>query len=171
MIPALEKPAKAAPLRACISSDSRSKFKPVQANSPRKNSLPWSDERRLQRWVRKLKHQAIWLGFQAFPQLSRAALAMESSRFSPADATEFFSQDLHEVPPALNEDLLDLYGRSEQVVANLFAFHNISEALEGDFNWEMHQSAAWRRELHSFDYALALGMTVPELLARVTSSE
>lgn len=76
-----------------------------------------------------------------------------------SEIPHFFSRDLREIPPALNEELLDLYGRSEQVLGNRFAFLNLAEVLPADFDWEMHESPAWRCELHAFDYGLDLALT------------
>jgi Heparinase II/III-like protein len=90
---------------------------------------------------------------------------MEAAALSTAAIPRFFAPDLREIAPSLNEDLLDLYGRSEQVLANHFAFFNHSEALAWDFDWQLgsssggRASAAWLSELHSFDYALDLAMT------------
>jgi Heparinase II/III-like protein len=145
--------------RACFSGFIRSKFTRVRANPNDNNLRSWPDEQWLRQAVLALRRGATEIGFQAFPQLARAALAMEAARFAACGSPEFFSRHLREIPPTLNEDLLDLYGRSGQVLANQFAFHNISETLNADFDWEKHPSAAWRRELHSFDYALTLAMT------------
>ncbi len=90
---------------------------------------------------------------------------MQAAGLESPSIPHFFSRDLHEISPALNEDLLDLYGRSEQVLANRFAFLNHTEALDAGFNWELHESpgspalAGWRRELHAFDYAFDLALT------------
>ncbi len=96
--------------------------------------------------------------YRAFPKLAHSALAMEAAPFVVVGHPQFFSRDLREISPTLNEDLLELYGRSEQVLANTFAFQNVSETLAADFDWEKHPNAAWRRELHAFDYALSLAM-------------
>ncbi len=144
---------------ACFCGITRSKFIRVRAKSPFDKLGARSGDRRLEQWILVLRHGVARLGFEAFPQLVRAALAMEASRLGPAGNPEFFSRDLREISPTLNEDLLDLYGRSAQVLANQFAFHNISESLDSSLDWEMHESVAWRRELHSFDDALALAMT------------
>lgn len=84
---------------------------------------------------------------------------MEASGLVSPGIPQLFPAGLREIPATLNEDLLYLYGRSGQVLANTFAFLNHSESLAADFDWELHESPGWRRELHSFDYALDLGMT------------
>ncbi len=110
-------------------------------------------------WVSALRRAAARVAYRALPDLAQSALAMEAARLLPATSPEFFSNDLREISPTLNEDLLDLYGLSEQLLANAFSFHNVAQTLPPDFDWGQCSSAAWRRELHSFDYALPLAMT------------
>jgi Heparinase II/III-like protein len=113
----------------------------------------------VERWAFAFKRGAARLACRAFPQLAADALAMDAARFVSPGIPALFSRDLREIVPTLNEDLLDLYGRSELVLANQFAFLNHSETLAGDFDWELHESPGWRRELHAFDYGLDLAMT------------
>ena len=124
-----------------------------------KPTRAWPDEHRLERWARGVREWALRLAFRAFPQLAVSALEMESAALSSPGIPHLFPRDLREIPPNLNEDLLDLYGRSEQVLANTFAFLNRSQTLAPDFDWDTHESPVWRRELHAFDYALDLAMT------------
>ncbi len=84
---------------------------------------------------------------------------MDAAGLASPEIPHLFARNLHEIPPALNEDLLDLYGRSEQALANQFAFFNRLETLEADFDWESCGTLNWRRELHAFGYALDLAMT------------
>jgi hypothetical protein len=97
--------------------------------------------------------------FRTVPHLTAAALAMEAAGLRSGGAPHLFSSNLHEIPPTLNDDLLDLYGRSEQVLANRYAFLNIGQDFELEIGWEVQTPAAWRAELHSFDYALDLALT------------
>lgn len=91
--------------------------------------------------------------------MAASALAMRAESLKASAIPQLFSRDLREISPALNEDLLDLYGKSEQVLANRFAFLNLAEILPQNFDWDMHESAGWRRELHAFDYGLDLALT------------
>ncbi len=97
--------------------------------------------------------------FRAAPQLAAAGLAMDAAGLESAGAPQLFSRHLREIAPALNDDLLDLYGRCEQVLANRFAFFNIGREFAREIGWEAETLPAWRAELHAFDYALDLALT------------
>lgn len=99
------------------------------------------------------------LACEAFPRFATAALEIEAAGFRSPGIPQIFSRHLREIPPALNDDLLELYGRSEQALANRFSFFNRLAELDAEFDWEAGPSAAWCGELHAFDYALDLAMT------------
>ena len=94
-----------------------------------------------------------------FPRLAGAALEMKAQGFRASSLPCIFSTDLREIPPALNEDLLDLYGRSEQILANRFCFFHAPKEFSTGIDWATDEGSAWSRELHSFDFALDLAMT------------
>jgi Heparinase II/III-like protein/Heparinase II/III N-terminus len=131
----------------------------VQANLPASPDDLWPSEQRIAQWAAAFQRLAARLAYRAFPQLASSALAMRAAALEPSGMPRLFSRDLREIPPALNEDLLDLYGKSEQALANRFAFLNLAEILPPDFDWDMHESSAWGRELHAFDYGLDLALT------------
>jgi Heparinase II/III-like protein len=131
----------------------------VPISPSRRRTAPWPEEALLRNWVRALQEFAARFGYHAFPYLASTALAMQAAGLEAAGTPHLFSQDLREISPALNEDLLDLYGRSEQVLSNRFAIQNHTEALGAQFDWEFHPSPSWRRELHAFDYGFNLALT------------
>ena len=94
-----------------------------------------------------------------FPRLAGAALEMKAQGFRASSLPCIFSTDLREIPPALNEDLLDLYGRSEQILANRFCFFHAPKEFSTGIEWATDKGSAWSRELHSFDFALDLAVT------------
>lgn len=143
---------------ACFSQSFRSKFTRVGQNSSAGKIEMWPGERRVARWAASVKRAGARFADRAFPRLACASLAMEAAALESPEIPQLFSRDLREIPPTLNEDLLDLCGRSEQVLANHFTFLNHTEVLQAAFDWELHESPAWRRELHAFDYALDLAL-------------
>ena len=102
---------------------------------------------------------AIRLAYDLFPDVAALALKVQAARLRFASIPERFSRDLCQISPSSNDELLDLYGRSEQVLANRFAFFNLGEEFGAEIDWERHPSPAWRAELHAFDCALDLAMT------------
>ena len=102
---------------------------------------------------------ATRLAYDLFPDLAALALRVHAARLRFASIPGLFSRDLHQISPSSNEELLDLYGRSEQTLANRFAFFNLGEEFGAEIHWERHPSPGWRAELHSFDYALDLALT------------
>ncbi len=84
---------------------------------------------------------------------------MDAAGLSSSEIPQIFSRNLRQIDPSLNDDLLDLYGRSEQALANHFTFLNHSEKFEAEIDWECNAGPAWRNELHAFDYALNLALT------------
>jgi Heparinase II/III-like protein len=109
-------------------------------------------------WRTRLRGALARCAFRAFPSLASRGLEIAAAELGSPCIPAIFSGNLREVPPALNDDLLDLYGRSEQVLANRFCFRNRLKALEAEFDWQ-GEAELWLRELHSFDYALDLAMT------------
>ena len=99
------------------------------------------------------------LSFRAFPHLATAALAMDAAGLRSAGAPQLFARNLRQIDPSLNDDLLELYGRCEQVLANRFGFLNIGHDFGREMGWEAEKFPPWRAELHSFDYALDLALT------------
>jgi len=112
-----------------------------------------------ERWISGVKWVAANAAFRVFPRLTSAALEIRASDLRAPSIPHLFSTDLREIQPALNEDLLDLFGKSEQTVANRFSFLERPEALEAGFDWEAPGRRAWRQELHGFDYGLDLALT------------
>jgi hypothetical protein len=116
-------------------------------------------EQTLLRWQRRLAGAASSALFQRLPHLAVGALEVEASRFRPSGIPRLFAEDLFQIAPALNDDLLELYGRSEQALANRFGFFGRTEQFGSEIDWESTSSTAWRAELHSFDHALDLALT------------
>lgn len=98
------------------------------------------------------------LAYRQFPRAATLALEMDSAGLDVSRIPHFFARDLVQVPPALNDDLLDLFGRSEKLLSNQFTFLNRARKFPEDIDWEPNESAAWRAELHSFDFGLELAL-------------
>jgi hypothetical protein len=118
-----------------------------------------SFESNLERLLAELRATSRHLVFSSTPSLAGAALSMESRTLGAASIPHFFARDIERIPPTLNDDLLELYGRSEQALANRFGFFGETETSESEINWQPARSKAWRTELHAFDYALDLALT------------
>ncbi len=110
------------------------------------------------RWSNLKWKAALW-GYAAFPRLSAASLEIDAAGLVSAEIPSLFSRNLREIDPSLNDDLLSLYGRSEQTLSNHFTFLNQSRKFETGIDWECPEGAPWRRELHAFDFALDLALT------------
>ncbi len=113
----------------------------------------------LERLTSETQRTAFRLACQVVPRVVAAVLSMEVARLGPARIPRIFSNQLQPLDPSLNEDLLTLYGRSEQVLANRFAFLNRLQTFDEGIDWEPAESPAWQAELHAFDYALDLALT------------
>jgi len=116
-------------------------------------------EERTERWRSALRSGVRRLAIRIFPGLAGAALEMKAQGFRASSLPRIFSTDLREIPSALNEDLLDLYGRSEQILANRFCFFHAPKEFSTGIDWATDEGSAWSRELHSFDFALDLAVT------------
>ena len=114
----------------------------------------------LRRWAGRIREAAPGAVFDEFPELAAAALEIEARRLRSPGIPELFARDLVQIPPTLNDDLLELYGRSEQALANRFGFFGEIQEFPARIDWERGGSAAWRAELHSFDFALDLALTL-----------
>ncbi len=119
----------------------------------------WLNGARIGQRVSALKKSAVHWAFQLFPHLATAALEIRSAGLTRWEIPKIFSTNLRELATSLNEDLLDQFGRSEQLLANRFSFLHHSEEFGPEIDWEFEGSAAWRAELHAFDYALDLALT------------
>lgn len=117
-------------------------------------------ERHLNEWHARARLAAARGAFRALPQLSGSALEIASAEFAPGPSPHFFSPGVRQIAPALNDDLLDLYGRAEQVLGNRFAFFNSPQAFDNGIDWEPPQSPSWRAEIHAGDYVLDLACTL-----------
>jgi len=113
-------------------------------------------ERQLNHWRACAKRAAARWVFRAFPRLAGSALEVAAAGFEPAPIPYFFSTDVRQIAPTLNDDLMELYGRVGQVLANRFAFFNSPQAFDEGINWQPPQTPSWRAELHTCDYALEL---------------
>lgn len=113
----------------------------------------------VQRWCESLRDAAARLAYRILPGLSLAPLEVAAARLAPATIPQLFSINLRQIDPSLNEDLLDLYGASEQILSNNFTFLNRSKQFQSHIDWELRESEAWLGELHAFDYALNLALT------------
>lgn len=107
----------------------------------------------------EIKRGAFRLACRVAPRLLAAALPIEVARLGPARIPRLFSDQIRPLDPTLNEDLLTLYGRSEQVLANRFAFLNRLQSFDSGIDWAPPESSRWQVELHAFDYALDLALT------------
>lgn len=116
-------------------------------------------ERHLNRFRARARNTAARWAFNVFPGLAGVALEMAAAGFEPAPTPYYFSSDVREISPTLNDDLLELYGRAGQVLQNRFAFFNSPQEFGEGINWEPPQSPGWRAELHASDYALDLACT------------
>ena len=116
-------------------------------------------ERRLDRWRACANRTAAAWAFRALPRLAGSSLEIAAAGFEPGPIPHFFSTDVREISPALNDDLLDLYGRAGQVLENRFAFFNCLQVFDKGINWEPSQTPSWRAELHACDYVLELACT------------
>lgn len=119
----------------------------------------WNAEKLLGRLTSEPQRTAFRLACQVVPRVVAAVLPIEVARLGPARIPRIFSNQLQPLDPLLNEDLLMLYGRSEQVLANRFAFLNRPQTFDEGIDWEPAESQAWLAELHAFDYALDLALT------------
>lgn len=116
-------------------------------------------EARLERWWRRTISATARKIQGAFPSLAGTVLAMQAEGLHSSGIPSLFSLDLREIDPSLNEDLLDLYGRSDQILESRFAFFSRLRRFEAEIDWEPPESVAWREELHAFDYAFDLALT------------
>ncbi len=116
------------------------------------------DQLELDRWAPTLQWGVARLLYQTFPRLATSALEMAASGLGAPRIPHLFYRDLRELPPSLNDDLLDLFGRSERTLSNQFTFQGTSEEFPEKIGWELHESVAWRAELHAFDYGLDLAL-------------
>lgn len=119
----------------------------------------WGSESALERRRSALKWAVARLAYRAFPLLSSAVLEIEAAGLNSPAIPQLFSRNLREIDPSLNNDLLDLHGRSERALANQFTFFHRTEQFDEEIDWERHESPAWRSEFHAFDYALDLALT------------
>lgn len=117
-------------------------------------------ERYLDEWRASAKRHAVRWFFHAFPDFSRPALEMAAAEFRPAPMPHFFATDVRQIPPALNDDLLELFGRAGQILQNRFAFYNSPVDFKYGIEWERVPSPSWRAELHACDYVLDLACTL-----------
>jgi hypothetical protein len=99
------------------------------------------------------------LAYRIFPRLAAATLEINAAKLRPEGIPQLFARDLKEIDPRLNDDLLELYGRSEQVLNNHFGFFGRTQKFGAEINWEPAESPAWRRELHACDFAFDLALT------------
>jgi len=105
-----------------------------------------------------LRWELARIAFAAFPRWAERTLEIASARLCASRIPSIFSRDLHEIPPSLNDDLLDLFGRCERTLSNQFAFLSHSEEFEEEIDWARNQSTAWCTEMHAFDYGLDLAL-------------
>ncbi|HUU14644.1 MAG TPA: hypothetical protein VM182_13205 [Terriglobia bacterium] len=110
---------------------------------------------RIERWAVEAAPEFHWsalrrsleqLSFRAVPHLATAALGMDAGGLKSAGPPRLFSANLRRIDPTLNDDLLELYGRSEQALANRFSFLNIDEDFGREIGWEV-QTAGHRPAL------------------------
>ncbi len=113
----------------------------------------------LRNWSVRVRDAARAAAFEGLPGLAAAALEIESRGLGPARIPHLFARDLTQIPPTLNDDLLELYGRSEQALATRLSFHGEAQQFDAALEWERPCGRAWRVELHSFDFALDLALT------------
>ena len=106
-----------------------------------------------------MREAARGAAFRLWPQLAAAALAIESRGLGAPSIPHLFARDLVRVAPTLNDDLLELYGRSEQVLANRYGFFGATEEFGPEIDWAPPRGHEWQVELHSLDYALDLALT------------
>ena len=116
------------------------------------------DQLELERWGPALQFEVARFLYRAFPRLASSALEMAAAGLGTPRIPQIFAQDLREISPSLNDDLLDLFGRSEKTLANQFTFQTQSDGFQEEIGWELHQSPAWRAELHAFDFGLELAL-------------
>lgn len=110
------------------------------------------------RWAPRIKWALARLAFRAFPRLAAGSLAEAASGLVVPRIPFLFSQNLRELPPSLNDELLDLFGGSEKTLLNQFTFQAHGQTFPEEIGWETHPSAAWRAEFHAFDYGLDLAL-------------
>src|SRR5713226_5404125 len=118
-----------------------------------------SYEETVEGWRWGLKQAAGRLAYRVFPVLSAGSLEIAAARWRSSEIPQLFSRNLRRIDPSLNDDLLDLYGASEQVLANRFTFLNRAHQFPHEVNWRLPESLAWLGELHAFDFGLDLAMT------------
>lgn len=116
------------------------------------------DQLELHRRGPDLQWAAAKLAFEAIPQLAARTLEITSAGLLAARIPNLFSQNLREIPPALNDDLLDLFGRCERILSNQFTFFTHTEAFPEEIDWARHQGTGWSAEMHAFDYGLDLAL-------------
>lgn len=116
-------------------------------------------ESRIERWWAATWWGAARLAYRFSPRLTAASLEIDGGSLHARAIPCLFSSDLRQIDPTLNDDLLELYGRSNAVLENHFAFFHRSQKFEAAINWDPPESPAWRKELHAFDYALDVALT------------
>lgn len=116
-------------------------------------------DKALEQWGSALRAAAGRVAFRALPGLVSAVLELDAARFRDFEIPRLFSPHLREIDPRLNDDLLDLYGASEQALAHRFSFLNRACESGAEIDWQHGESPAWLDELHAFDYARDLALT------------
>lgn len=116
------------------------------------------DQLELERWGAAIQFDMARFFYQAFPRLASYVLEMTAAGLRAPRIPQIFAQDLREISPSLNDDLLDLFGRSERTLSNQFTFQAQSDGFQEEIGWELHESPAWRIELHAFDFGLELAL-------------
>ncbi len=112
-------------------------------------------EGQLEHWWASVRGKAAAWASQAFPAL----LALDASGLDSARIPQLFSRKVRQIPPRLNDDLLDLYGSAAALLDNRFAFFHRLHKFGPEIDWAAPETSAWREELHAFDYALDLALT------------
>jgi len=117
-----------------------------------------ADQFDVARWAPRLRWTLARFAHAYFPGLAALALQMDAAGLEVSGPPELLTRELVQVPPELNEDLLDLFGRNGKLLRNHFTFLNRSRELPEDIDWEPDKTEAWRVELHAFDYGLDLAL-------------
>jgi hypothetical protein len=95
---------------------------------------------------------------RSLPDLEAALLLRKANALGRARIPAIFAPELRPLDASLNDGLLDLLARTERVVQNRFVFFNQPQTFAQHIQWEGTESSRWHAELHSFDFALDLGM-------------
>lgn len=113
-------------------------------------------EARIQSWLVAARRAGTDWIYSAFPRLAFSTLEIDAAGLGPFEIPQLFARGLKPFHPSMNDDLLDLFGHADRVLANRFDFLQGLNLPAEEFDWEGSLDTIARAQLHAFDYALDL---------------